>query len=169
MARQPAKPSLYVVQRVAISTSRWGQIPKLFTNDSDELSVVPLRGLAKKKQAEALRKELERQARQSTSIGPFLFGILPDRLADIEAAVKKVGLLLDLSTLGKRVEPDRSRHGVRGFGRDYSDYLHKVEAVMRAWWADRATDVTPAINAALWDELFPEHRFFTVARVRIED
>jgi hypothetical protein len=131
---------------------------------------VPLRGFAAKKPADALCKELERQARRTTSVGPFLRGLIPAHLDEVIAAAKAAGLPgPDLSKAGPVVEPRHTEGGGISYPNEYWDYRKRVEEATRAWWAEVAADVTPEANAKLWNRLFPEHRFYTVVRVLVEE
>jgi hypothetical protein len=170
MARWRTRVALFVVERVALLGSRWGDSPTLYPNGADrDVSAVPVRGLTSRKKAQALRQELERQARQTTPIGPFLFGALPERLSDIAVAVQAAGLPpLDLSAVGAPVGPQRHA-GYSSYGREYFEYVERTRVAVRAWWAAHAAAISPAANAALWDALFPQHRFYAVSRVRLED
>jgi hypothetical protein len=169
-ARSPV-PSLYVVQRIAVHAYAWGEDPTLYANEPDrrQTSGVPLRGFAAKKPADALCRELERQARRTTSIGPFLRGLIPENMDEVIAAAKAAGLPgPDLSKAGPVVEPRRTQHGV-SFPNEYWEYRKRVEELVAAWWTATAADVTPEANAKLWKRLFPEHRFYTVVRVLVEE
>jgi hypothetical protein len=126
-----------------------------------------LRGFAEQKPADALCKKLERQARETTSIGLFLRRLIPKDVGKIVTAAKGVGLSApDLSKVGKAVEPTRER-GYVSYGSKYFDYSQRVEKAVRNWWATIAADVTPEINARLWAKLFPTHQFYTVGRVLV--
>ena len=161
-------PSLYIVQRVALQASRYGEDATLWTNEPDSrLSAVPLRGFAEKKPADALCKELEQQARETTSIGLFLHRFIPNQVKKIVTAAKSVGLSTpDLSKVGPAVGPTREK-GYTTYGSEYFDYSERVEEAVRKWWAKIAADVTPEINARLWAKLYPTHQFYTVGRVLV--
>jgi hypothetical protein len=175
MARRRAGGVSYVVQRLAIHPWRWSAEPTLSVKGSDEhASFVPLEGLRTKKQAEARCRQLEAEARRATAIGPFLPNLLPSGAPAIAAAIAGAGLpQLDLSAIGPAVEPEKFDYGGGmvgySYGQDYSAYSDRVEAAIAAWLEQHVAEVTPQQNAALWDVLFPEHCFYTVQKVRIEE
>ncbi|HYT87429.1 MAG TPA: hypothetical protein VEL76_01800 [Gemmataceae bacterium] len=167
MARSRTRSSVYVVCRVALSVSRYGEAPIVWANDEKHpVKGIPLEGFATKQAATALQKKLERQARESTPVGPYLDNLLPNRQLLIVKAATTVGLPPpDPSAAGPPVEPERSPYGGLAYGQAYYDYTHRLEKVIGDWWAAQAVDVTPEQNAQLWAFLFPEHRFYDVVRV----
>jgi hypothetical protein len=156
------------VQRVALRTSPYQAT--VWTNEPDRrFSAVPLRGFADKKPADALCKELEQQARETTPVGLFLSSLIPENVKKIVTAAKGAGLSPpDLSKVGPAVGPTRER-GYVSYGSEYFDYSERVEEAIQKWWATIAPDVTPEINAKLWAKLFPTHQFYTVGRVLVEE
>ncbi len=174
MARQKRAPSTYLVQRLAVHPWNWGSEPTLSTRGDDRYaSFVPEYGLATKALAEQRQRQLEAEARRTTSIGPFLRNLLPERAGDIVAAAAAAGLPPpDLSAVGPEVKPTRIDYGGglvgTSYGKEYFDYSERVEAAILGWWRARAAEVTPEQNAALWDALFPDHRFYSVQRVLLE-
>jgi hypothetical protein len=170
MARRRTRPSVYLVQRLAVTATRWGDQPTLYVSDGEERSAVPVRGFADETAAAAHRTELERQTRESTPVGPFLPGLVPERVAILTAAARAAGLPPpDLSGVGPEAVPDRSRAGVVTYTSNYFEYRVRVEAAVCGWWAGVAADVTPTVNAELWGALCPEHRFYEVVRIPLED
>ena len=174
MARKKQADSLSVVQRLAVCSSQWSKEVSLYPEggDPDEISGVPMTGLRTEEEAEALAARLEAEARRATPIGPFLGGLLPEKVATVVAAAQKAGLpALDVSALGDPVEPTPVIRGGQVVGHSYGDkyfaYSEKVRKAVSAWWHERAAEVTPEQSAAVWDELFAEPCFYGVRRVPI--
>jgi hypothetical protein len=162
-------PSLWVLNRTALSASSWSDLPEFYVSESENRSGVPLQGFADKKAAEAARTRLEHEARRSTPIGPFLRSLLPERLEVIVDAAKKAGLPPpDVARAGPAVGPTRGPGGSLSYGAGYSDYGERVGEVASDWWASVAADITPEANAKLWDELFPDFQFYVVSRALFE-
>jgi hypothetical protein len=176
MARRRARvPSTYVVQRQAVHPWEWSAEVTLSIREDDKYaSFVPLCGLPTEALAEARRQKLEAEARRTMAIGPFLRNLPTEKAGDIISAAIAAGLPPpDLSEVGPAVEPQRIEYGGglvgTRYGGDYFAWSRRVEGAILAWWQARATEITPEQNAALWDALFPEHRFFTVQRVLLEE
>lgn len=130
---------------------------------------VPVAGFDTKAAAEAERKRLERAARESASLGPHLQRLLPKRAADIAAAAKALGLPpLDLTAVGPEVEPSRTPGGHTTYTEEYAAYCNRLKQAVSEWWAVVAADLDPAKNAALWDALLPDVRFYVLGRVLFE-
>ena len=167
---RPRAPSLWVLSRAALSASSWSDRPEFYVGEGERPSGVPLEGFATREAAEAARDRLEREARRNTPIGPFLRSLLPERLNDIVDAAKKAGLPPpDVARAGPPVGPTRGPGGSLSYGAGYSDYSERAGEVASDWWASVAADITPEANAKLWDELFPDFRFFVVTRALFEE
>jgi hypothetical protein len=173
--RQRRAASTYLLQRQAAHPSKWSSEVTLSLREDDQYaSFVPECALPTKARAEQRQRQLEQEARRATSIGPFLRTLLPERAGDIAAAAAAAGLPPpDLFAVGPVAGPKRVDYGGglvgMSYGQDYFDYSHRVEAVVLGWWQAHAAEVTPEQNAALWDALFPEYRFYTVRRVPLEE
>jgi hypothetical protein len=136
------------------------------TENSDEL--LPVVGFDDEKAANEERDRLERLARETTSVAPFLFTIRPERVDELTAAIEAVGLPpLDLDSLGPPVLPERTARGGTRFTSATFEYRNKFEALLQSWWAAVAPSITPEANVKLWDVLFPEGYFelYTVRKV----
>ncbi|MBN9117670.1 MAG: hypothetical protein J0I06_00615 [Planctomycetes bacterium] len=163
MARAP-RASLWVLNRFPPSASRWSEVPELQSDSPEGPLGVPLEGFADKKDAEAAAERRERMARETTPIGPFLRGLLPDGTGAIASAARAANLPPpDFASLGPAVTSHT------GYGPTFFEYVERAERVALDWWASVAADITPQANAILWDELFPSFRFFTVSRVLFEE
>jgi hypothetical protein len=168
MARARAA-SLFVVSRAAPSTSRWSEEPEFYVTESEGVGSVPLCGFATQKVAEAERAKLERAARESTPIGPFLRGLLPDRMSAVTKAARAAKLPPpDFGAVGPPVGPTRDSLG-QSWGQDYFDYSERVQQAVGKWWESVAPTTTPEANATLWDKLFPEFHFYVVTRALFEE
>ena len=166
--RTPAT-SLWVITRYAPQSSQWSERPEFYVQESERLCGTPLQGFADKKAAEAERKRLEHEARETTPIGPFLPSRLPDGMDDVAKAAKAAKLPLpDYSKVGPVVGPTILPGGGRSYGGEYFDYSDRVQQAVEAWWASVVADITPEANATLWDELFPTFEFYTLSRVLFE-
>ena len=163
-------PSLYVVQRIAMQSYAWGEEAIFWPNEADrQRGGVPIRGFAAKKPADKLCRELEQQARQTVSIGPFLYSLLPAHIDDVVEAAKVARVPVpDLSKAGQVIKPQRTDRGT-SYPNEYWDYRKRVQETVAAWWATVAADVTPEANVHLWNWLFPDHRFYAVVRVLVEE
>ena len=89
-------------------------------------------------------------------------------------AAQKAGLAaLDLSALGEPVGPTPIMRGGRvaghSYGNEYFAYSRKVEKAVSTWWGERAAEITPEQNTAMWTELFPEPCFYGVRQVEVGD
>src|SRR5262245_33783893 len=92
MARR-ARPSTWVVQRLAVHPWEWGDGVTLSPKGDDKYaSFVPLCGLPTEALAKSKCRQLESEARRATSIGPFLRVLLPEKAADIASAAAAAGL-----------------------------------------------------------------------------
>jgi hypothetical protein len=164
---------LFLVQRVAVTTFWWMDNPLLWPNKPREpISGVPLLAFPDARSAVVRCAELERQARETTPVGPFLSPLLPAgiSLASIEAAARAIGLPPpDLSSAGPCVGIEHPHPGQAVYTSEYFHYRKRVESAVRAWWAAHAADVSASANAKLWDLLFPEHRFYDVALLDLAD
>jgi hypothetical protein len=160
--------SLWVVTRFAPQDPGWSEEPCFYVSEADEPAGMPLRGFSDKKSAETARKQLERQARETTPINLFFAGLLPERLNDVVAAAKVAKLPPpDLNAIGSKAEPIRERNSVT-YTSDFREYSNRVELAVSVWWASISESITPEANAVLWDELFPNFEFYRLSRVLLE-
>ncbi len=167
MARARAA-SLWVVNRVPPASSVWNDRPVFYTDPTEHPVGVPLEGFTDKSAADAARSKLERAARETAPVGPFLRGLLPDETIRIEAAAKAAHLPVpDFASLGPTVGPT-TVGGYTQYGGDYFAHIERLEQLLLDWWARVASDITPEANATLWDTLFPDFQFYTVTRVLFE-
>ncbi|MCI0704890.1 MAG: hypothetical protein L0241_27845 [Planctomycetia bacterium] len=171
MARARTRaPSLWVITRYAPSSSRWSERVEFYVRQSERPSGIPLQGFSDEKAAEAERDRLEREARLSMPIGPFLREFVPGGITHITDAAKVAGVPLpDFSKLGPAAGPTTLPGGGRSYGQEYFDYSDRVHQAVEAWWASVVANITPEANATLWDELFPEFAFYTLSRVLLEE
>jgi hypothetical protein len=168
MARARAA-SLWVVNRFPPSASAWSPEPVFYIDESERPVGVPVQGFADKKTAETARKQLERAARETTPIGPFLKAELPAGLGAIVAAAKAANLPLpDSAAIGPESTPHCEGNSVT-YTSEYTDYRNRVEEAIAAWWAGVAAEITPEANALLWDKLFPKFQFYTLSRVLVKE
>ena len=100
--------SLWIINRNPPAASSWSERPEFYTHDGESPIGTPIEGFADKKAAEAARKKLERAARETTPIGPFLRSQLPGGTGAITAAAKAANVPPpDYSAAGPEVKPDR--------------------------------------------------------------
>jgi hypothetical protein len=158
-----------MVIRFAPYASAWGGTPRFYIDEVEKAIGVPLQGFADKTEAEAVRKELERAAREVTPIGPFLQSKLPDGASEIAAAAKSANLPLpDYTKLGPEAKPIRNENSVT-YTRESRAYRKRVEEAVTAWWELVSGEITPEANTILWDKLFPEFRFYAISRVLVAE
>lgn len=164
--------SQWVVVRVATAGTAWGNEPTYYATSGTD--GVPVRGLPTEEAARALVYELEVDARRTTPLTAFL-GLRYTAVVDrYFAAMVDAGLATpDLSSIPVPPEPvvERRASGIVStvHGPEHHQYNERLKAVFREWWPTVAPTITPEVNAKLWDELFPEHRFYGMHRVPIED
>jgi hypothetical protein len=167
MARARAA-SLWVVTRVAVYASAWNAEPRFYPDDGDSPAGLPLEAFPDKKVAEAAQKQLERLARETAPIGPFLPSLLPEGLSAIAVAAKAAGLPLpDYTALAPAAKPGTGGNSTT-VATEHYEYRQLAERIVDAWWALVAADITPGANAVLWEKLFPNFHFYTVGRVLFE-
>jgi hypothetical protein len=160
------KKRLFVVQRAAPRSSMYRDRPTFWSNEKREVVPgTPLFSAASQLEAEAHRAELEREARRTVSFGLYVRHFIPERIKDLLAAIARLGLPpVDTAAFGQEV-----KRNPEGYGRAYWQYSERVEKAIAAWWEAVTPELTPEANAALWDELYPDHRFYTVVQVPLED
>jgi hypothetical protein len=80
---------------------------------------------------------------------------------------------LDLAGVGEPVQPERVEYpwGSVGYsyGQEYFDYAERLENAVRSWWDAHGEKVTAEQNAVLWGLLFPDHQFYSVERVSLDE
>ena len=159
--------SLWIINRCPPVAASWSERPEFYTHDGENPIGVPIEGFADKTAAEAARKKLERAARETTPIGPFLRSRLPDGTGAIAAAAKAANVPPpDYAAAGPEAKPIRQGRSVT-YPADYSAYMDRLELAVAAWWASVAADITPEANAILWNTLFPKFRFYSLSRVLV--
>lgn len=163
-------PTVFVLHRCAIRHGEYTAHGQLYVSDADAVyGAVPMRVFHSLAEAEAEAERLEREARRTTPIGPVLSPYALENVQLVEKAALAAGLPApDFGQVGPPVQPLRTG-GCVSFGSDYFEWIRRIENALRAWWASVVSQATPEINAILWDELFPEARFFVVRPVPLGD
>src|SRR4051794_26686506 len=94
--------SLYVVARAVPSGSQYASLPVVYVPNLDSSSeLLPVAGFADEAAADRERARLERLARETTSVAPFLFTLGPEEVEQLTAAIKAAGLPpLKLASIG---------------------------------------------------------------------
>jgi hypothetical protein len=160
--------SLYLVARSVTTGSQYGDKPAVYApNLQYPDGFFPVAGFPDEESAKKERDRLERLARETTLIGPFLFSLPPEVVETLKAAIAAAGLPpLDLKSIGPAKLPKREGGGTT-FTNESFKYREKFEGLLKRWWAAVAPTITPEANLKLWDALFPEESaaLYTVRQI----